>query len=142
MLCRDIIKLKIRTQENLTPYPGKIYLPSTLYAPRRAKTASKTEQAKDRSIEDKENMPNWGSPILEKGATVSHLTKFTVNFQNLYNHYVLLLLPALQAPQLLKQCIRQYIRLPFQGAGRAAPIPIEFSAHVGITQEVFRLLRW
>ena len=34
MACREFLRSKIKTQENLQAYPGKIYLPLQLYAPR------------------------------------------------------------------------------------------------------------
>ncbi|TFJ85174.1 hypothetical protein NSK_003597 [Nannochloropsis salina CCMP1776] len=91
-VCREFLRSKIKTQENLQAYPGKIYLPLRLYAPQtgRPRTSvqpekqrgeDRTESTKskagklDGNGEDEEvngdrDGPNWGlSPIATEIST-------------------------------------------------------------------------
>jgi len=76
-MCRHQLAQGIKTQENLHAYPGKIYLPVSLYEQRQEEGLSGTTKkglmlltADDGDDEG----PDWGSPIsLPKGVSV-HMT--------------------------------------------------------------------
>ncbi len=91
MVCREILRSKIKTQENLQAYPGKIYVPLQLYAPHKGgptvhkKNAAPAPRAKEDAAvaesegeqeeggdEEGEDGPDWGlSPIAMEISTTA-----------------------------------------------------------------------